>query len=105
MFHHWMSTDAETTAPDANTRLTTVSCLGCGVITPEWGYGAPYFVSVSHGVLPITCNGPDTSKYAHYFSPSGGEDDPIWCEFCGYRITGWMELDLIDWECTGQDGS
>ena len=102
MFHNWASTDGETVKIDADTQLGEVRCYQCGTVAPEWQSGAPYYVSVSHGALPIVCDGP-TDRFAHHFTATGGEDDPIRCEWCGLRLCGCTAPDTVNWSCPGQE--
>lgn len=96
MFHHWMTTDAEITAIHGeDSRLAEVSCLGCGVVAPEWQHGAPYFVSVDHGPLPLGCKGPIIERPHHMIVGFEG----IECAHCMERITDDDAPDTFDWEC------
>ena len=104
MFHNFTSTDSETVMIDADTQLIEVRCYQCGVIAPEWQTGAPYFISVSHGVLGVWCDGARHEGDAHHFTATGGEDDPIRCEWCGLEVGGGTAPDTVDWDCHGQEG-
>jgi hypothetical protein len=98
-FHRWTGTDGETLTIDADTRLTEVSCYGCGVTTAEWQYGEPYFVSVGHGTLPLNCPGPRV-EHPHHFAATGtAEDSTLECHSCAAAISDQTLPDTVDWEC------
>ena len=99
MFHHWMNEDSTATPlKGQDAVMSEVHCIQCGVTAPEWGYGAPYFVSVSHGSLPIWCVGQVDNP--HRFIATGPqEDDDLECTACWYRITAETLPDTVEWEC------
>jgi hypothetical protein len=95
MFHHWMDTDAETVALTDDTRLSEVRCIACGVVAPEWQHGAPYFVSVDHGPLPVGCPGP-VVEHPHHLTVGVGA---VECVVCAFRLTDDTLPADVDWEC------
>jgi len=102
VFHNWASTGGETVTIDEDTQLAEVRCYQCGLIAPEWQTGAPHFVSVSHSALGVWCDGARHEGDAHHFAATGGEDDPIRCEWCGLEL-GEGDASPVDWDCHGQE--
>jgi hypothetical protein len=98
MYHHWMDTDGEVVDLDPETRRAEVSCLLCGVVTPEWQSGSPYFVSVSHGPLPLLCPG-NKVENPHLFTATGPEDSVLECYHCHGTVDWGFMLDDVVWEC------
>lgn len=97
-FHKWESTDTTAVAAGDDIKMSEVHCQQCGTTTPEWGFGAPYYVTVSHGCLPLTCPG-NVENPHHYWATGTTDDATLECHHCQATITSATLPDAVDWEC------